>query len=222
MAAQVIASAMLAPCAVSTPSHELQPLHHVQPGAGGLVWHSAAYHGWRRVICRVRAASSSRSDASRARLSGSGQAAARLPGRRPGGPPPAAESFALLAEKMADARSVSRASTADRPGLYAFEVDRAGRGPLLVIWDHRDPFDGEDEPPAEVTWPWPAAAATVTDVFGRTWTARCQDGQIRLPVSVTPLFVERLGSLIAPRTTRSSPTPRRYAHRPCRHLGKAR
>ena len=58
---------------------------------------------------------------------------------------PAAESFALLAEKMADARSVSRVSTADRPGLYAFEVDRAGRGPLLVIWDHRDPFDGEDE-----------------------------------------------------------------------------
>ena len=114
---------------------------------------------------------------------------------------PAAESFALLAEKMADARSVSRVSTADRPGLYAFEVDRAGRGPLLVVWDHRDPFDGEDEPPAEVTWPWPAAAATVTDVFGRTRTARCQDGrtrtargkdgQIRLAVSVTPLLSRR-------------------------------
>jgi hypothetical protein len=35
-----------------------------------------------------------------------------------------------------------------------------------------------------------ASAATVTDVFGRTWTARHQDGQIRLPVSATPLFVE--------------------------------
>jgi hypothetical protein len=62
--------------------------------------------------------------------------------------------------------------------------------PLLVIWDHRDPFDGEDEPSADVAWPWPAAAATVTDVFGRTQTTQCQDGQIRLPVSVTPLFVE--------------------------------
>ena len=103
---------------------------------------------------------------------------------------PAADSFALLAEKMAGARSVSRVTTGDQPGLYAFEVDRPGRGPLLVIWDHRDPFDGEDEPPAEVTWPWPAPAATVTDVFGRTWTARYQDGQIRLPVSATPLFVE--------------------------------
>ena len=103
---------------------------------------------------------------------------------------PAAESFALLAEKMAGARSVSRDTTGDQPSLYAFEVDRPGRGPLLVIWDHRDPFDGENEPPVEVTWPWPTSAATVTDVFGRIRTARCQHGQIRLEVSLTPLFVE--------------------------------
>ena len=106
---------------------------------------------------------------------------------------PAAETFALLAEKMAGARAVSRVMTDDRPGLHAFQVDRAGRGPLLVIWDHRDPFDGEDEPPTEVSWPWPAASATVTDVFGRGWTARLQVGQIRLPVSVTPVFVEPSG-----------------------------
>jgi hypothetical protein len=106
---------------------------------------------------------------------------------------PAAETFALLAGKMAGARAVSRLSPGDRPGLYAFEADRAGRGPLLVLWDHRDPFDGEDEPPVEVTWPWPAPAATVTDVFGRTWTVSGEDHQIRLPVSVTPLFIEPAG-----------------------------
>ena len=135
---------------------------------------------------------------------------------------PAAETFALLAEKMAGARAVSRVMTDDRPGLYAFEVDRAGRGPLLVIWDHRDPFDGEDEPPTEVSWPWPAASATVTDVFGRGWTARLQVGQIRLPVSVTPVFVEPSGhsahAAIAldiplarhmPQKDPVSPTPRR-------------
>jgi hypothetical protein len=103
---------------------------------------------------------------------------------------PAADSFALLAEKMAGARSVSRVPTGDQPSLYAFEVDRPGRGTLLVIWDHRDPFDGEDEPPAEVTWPWPATAATLTDAFGRASTVSSQHGQIRLPVSVTPLFIE--------------------------------
>jgi hypothetical protein len=74
--------------------------------------------------------------------------------------------------------------------VHAFEIERAGRGPLLVLWDHRDPFDGEDEPPVEVTWPWSAATAAVTDAFGRAWTATRQDGRIRLPVGADPLFVE--------------------------------
>ena len=116
---------------------------------------------------------------------------------------PAADSFALLAEKAAGARAVSRvtpdgpavlAACGGGPGVHAFEFERSGRGPLLVLWDHRDPFDGEDEPPADVSWPWPAATALVTDVFGRSWTARRQNGQIRLPLSVTPLFVEPVGS----------------------------
>jgi hypothetical protein len=103
---------------------------------------------------------------------------------------PAAESFALLADKAAGAQAVSRVTSDGRTGLYAFEIRRAGRGPLVVLWDHRDPFDGEDEPPVEVTWPWSAATATVTDVFGRTWTATSQAGRIRLLVAADPLFVE--------------------------------
>ena len=103
---------------------------------------------------------------------------------------PAAESFALLAEKAAGAQAVSRVTSGGRPGVYAFEIRRAGRAPLLVLWDHRDPFDGEDEPPVELTWPWSAATATVTDVFGRAWTATRQDGRIRLLVGADPLLVE--------------------------------
>lgn len=70
----------------------------------------------------------------------------------------------------------------------AFEVDRSGRGPLLVLWDHRDAFDGEDEPPVTVTLP--ARTATVIDAFGRTRSVRSQDGRIQLTVADTPLFVE--------------------------------
>src|SRR5262249_15247214 len=103
---------------------------------------------------------------------------------------PAAQTFALLADKLAGAQSVSRITSGDRPGLYAFEGDRPRRDPLLVVWGHRDPLGGEDQPPAAASWPWPAATATVTDVFGRIWTAQCHAGQITLPVSATPLFVE--------------------------------
>jgi hypothetical protein len=44
-----------------------------------------------------------------------------------------------------------------------------------------------------VIWPWPAAAATVTDAFGHAQTVSGPNGRIRLPVSATPLFVEPVG-----------------------------
>ena len=104
---------------------------------------------------------------------------------------PAADTFALLARQLAGAQTVSRAEASGPSTVHAFEAGRAGRGPLLVVWDHRDPFDGEDEPPVTVIWPWAEAKATVTDVFGHSWTVAGQDGQIRLPVCDTPLFIER-------------------------------
>jgi hypothetical protein len=103
---------------------------------------------------------------------------------------PPAQTFALLSRKLAGAKTVSRADISGRPALQAFEIDRGERGSLLVLWDHRDPFDGEDEPPTSAAWPWRAGLATLTDAFGQTWTVPSQDGQIRLPASPTPVFVE--------------------------------
>ncbi|HEY5015415.1 MAG TPA: hypothetical protein VIJ82_21655 [Streptosporangiaceae bacterium] len=50
---------------------------------------------------------------------------------------------------------------------------------------------GEDEPPVLITWPWPEAAATVTDVLGRTSELRARGGQLQLPVCLTPIFVRQ-------------------------------
>jgi hypothetical protein len=108
---------------------------------------------------------------------------------RPGGRQPAAGTFALLADQLTGTQAVTRLPCSDHPTLHAFQADRAGRGPLLVLWDHRDTFHGEDEPPVTISWPWPRTTATVTDVFGQAQTLPGQDGQLRLPVSVTPLFV---------------------------------
>jgi hypothetical protein len=108
---------------------------------------------------------------------------------RLGGRNPAADTFALLADQLTGTQAVTRLRRSDHPALHAFRVDRGERGPLLVLWDHRDAFHGEDEPPVTITWPWPGAAATATDVFGQTQTLPGQDGQLRLPVSLTPLFI---------------------------------
>ncbi|WP_182899444.1 hypothetical protein [Microbispora sp. H10830] len=106
---------------------------------------------------------------------------------------PAADTFALLAAQLAGARRVTRVQSADPPGLYAFEVERAGRGPLLVLWDRRDTADdtadGEDQPPVPVSWPWPASSATAVDAFGEPLAVEVRDRRLRVAVSGTPVFV---------------------------------
>ena len=102
---------------------------------------------------------------------------------------PAADTFALLAGQLAGVDSVVRIEVPGRPGMYLFEVRRRDREPLLVVWDHRDSFSGEDDPPVPFDWPWPATRATATDAFGRPQPAEVLDGRVRLRVSVTPLFV---------------------------------
>jgi hypothetical protein len=102
---------------------------------------------------------------------------------------PAAETFTLLTGQLAGVRSVTRVDVVERPGLFAFEVERSGHGPLLVLWDQRDAFDGEAEPPVNVEWPWSAPDASAVDAFGADHPVRVRDGKLRLAVSLTPVFV---------------------------------
>jgi len=102
---------------------------------------------------------------------------------------PAADTFARLAGYLAGAQTVTQAGLDSRPTLQAFEVDRAGQGPLLVLWDQRDAFSGEDEPPASVSWRWTAGSATAVDAFGQPVPCQVAGGEVRLALTATPVFV---------------------------------
>jgi hypothetical protein len=102
---------------------------------------------------------------------------------------PAANTFALLTEHLAGAQSVTRVDVAGRPTLYVFHVERAHRDPLLVLWEHRDAFDGEDEPPAAVSVPWHGRDAVAIDALGAPYDTELGDAVLRISVSVTPVFV---------------------------------
>ena len=102
---------------------------------------------------------------------------------------PSAETFAQLADQLAGVDSVNRLEVPERPSVFLFEVHRSGRGPLLVVWDQRDSFHGEEEPPVAFDWPWPAAQATAVDALGQVQPADAHDGRVHLQVSLTPLFV---------------------------------
>jgi hypothetical protein len=100
----------------------------------------------------------------------------------------AADSFALVAAQMAGTTSVVR-----RGDAYVFDVEREGRPPLVVLWDQRDAFDGEDQPAVPVAVPWAAGAATAVDVFGVPQEAAVVDGELRLMLTDTPVFVTATG-----------------------------
>jgi hypothetical protein len=84
---------------------------------------------------------------------------------------------------------VTRHPVDGRPSLYVVEVDRGGRGPLLVLWERRDAFDGEAEPPDPVAWPWPDSAVTAVDAFGVPVPVEVHNGEVKLSISDTPVFL---------------------------------
>ncbi len=100
---------------------------------------------------------------------------------------PAADTFALVAERLAGTTAVTR-----RADGYVFDVERAGRPPLVVLWDHRDTFDGEDQPPVPVRLPWTAPGASAVDAFGAALEVEVAAGELRMMLTDTPVFVEPL------------------------------
>ena len=72
-----------------------------------------------------------------------------------------------------------------------FEVTRNDRSALYIIWERRDLFSGEDQPPSSIELTLPYEEVTVTDVFGVVTRKRGEEGMVHLGVTDTPLFLER-------------------------------
>ncbi|MEU4672334.1 hypothetical protein AB0F91_31250 [Amycolatopsis sp. NPDC023774] len=58
-----------------------------------------------------------------------------------------------------------------------------------MVWDQRDPVDGEHEPPVSVRLPWSAPEAIAVDAFGVPVATDLANGSVRPAVSLTPVFV---------------------------------
>jgi hypothetical protein len=102
---------------------------------------------------------------------------------------PLADAFERMAKELAGVESVVRIAVPDKPPIYLFEVKRAKRAPLFVVWEKRDIFSGEDQPAITFDWPWVLANASATDALGQTVAATVQAGRVRLDISVTPVFI---------------------------------
>lgn len=108
---------------------------------------------------------------------------------------PPADSFRRMTSELHGIQRVRRITLTDRPAMYLFEVQRGRNPPCLVVWEQRDAFTGEDQPPTFLEWSWPYAGGASVDVravdaLGAVVPARIEDGIVRLPLSVTPVFIQ--------------------------------
>ena len=96
---------------------------------------------------------------------------------------PAAGTFALLAAELTDAYDVRRLESPGGSGIHLFEIHRETRGPAYVAWRR-------DKGTAHITCPWRSSdRPRAIDALGEEVTVRPYDGQIRVPVTTTPVVV---------------------------------
>ena len=102
---------------------------------------------------------------------------------------PAAEAFALLTGQMSGVKQVTRITIPNLPTVYAFEVRRAGRPPVFVLWNGGDKAAGEGASSVSVTLSWAGPTVCAFDDLGRPRTAELRSNEVHLEVSINPVYV---------------------------------
>lgn len=100
-----------------------------------------------------------------------------------------ADAFQQMTKSLKGVRAVHLIAIPDQPSLYLFKIDFDGRETGYVAWDYRDPFNGEDEPPASHRWGVSSTQAEAIDLFGKPVPVSISNGHLETSLSVDPVFV---------------------------------
>jgi hypothetical protein len=106
---------------------------------------------------------------------------------------PVADVFARMAQVLGDAHRVERVELPEEPDTYLFRVERRDGRDVHVAWQRREPFAGEELPDAALRVAWPYDSARATNAFGEAVPVRVEEGTLHVPISDTPVYVERDG-----------------------------
>jgi hypothetical protein len=104
---------------------------------------------------------------------------------------PSAEAYQRMAKALAGIQEVKRIEIVGKPSIFLFQVDRGQRGPLFVVWERGDEFNGENAPAVPFDCDWDSEKARAQDVLGHTVATSVKDRKLHLEISLTPIFIER-------------------------------
>jgi hypothetical protein len=103
---------------------------------------------------------------------------------------PIAAVYQQMTKQLAGVTQVTRIPCPDQPSIFLFQVNCVERAPVLVAWEQRDPFSGEDIPSVQVQIPWEGNRASAVDILGNIVPLEEREGAIILSVNDTPVYVE--------------------------------
>jgi hypothetical protein len=103
---------------------------------------------------------------------------------------PAANALNHLTSRLGELKGSRRIQLGDQPDVFAFEAQRVGLRPCVIVWERRNGWASEDDPAVEVEIPWDAESVRGIDVFGSPVAARVSGSHVMLDVGSTPVFLE--------------------------------
>jgi hypothetical protein len=102
---------------------------------------------------------------------------------------PVAGAFLRMTQTLAGIDSVKQIEMPDNPTIFLFEVRCRPDRRVYVVWQRRDAFGGEDEPPIKFAWPAQLPDPKATDALGNAVGVTQANGQVSVMLSNTPIYV---------------------------------
>lgn len=100
--------------------------------------------------------------------------------------------YQRMIRQIGNVKAVKRVST-ENENICLFNLTMQDDSTKYVIWERRDMFHGEDQPPTPFEFKTDWKKVKITDVFGNEEVKSATDGALSLGITNTPLFIEDAG-----------------------------
>ena len=93
-----------------------------------------------------------------------------------------------LRKSMVDDPVIDRINTGNKD-IFLFKIDK-DNGEIYILWEKRDLFYGEEEPPTVFEVQTGFNKVLITDVFGEQSIIETENGVLRVNITDTPIYIE--------------------------------
>ncbi len=96
--------------------------------------------------------------------------------------------YKIMVEKLQGMKNIDKINTGNKD-IFLFKIDK-DNGEIYVLWEKRDLFYGEEEPPTVFEFQTGFNKVLITNVFGEQSIIETENGLLRVNITDTPIYIE--------------------------------